>query len=912
MRFEIYLAAAEKENKSDKIKVNMLLNCAGSEAIEEYSYFTYGTDESPESFEKICKKFEELCRVARNVIYERLVFNQRSQKEGERIDNFVSDMKRLALACEFGTLKDSLIRDRMVGGVLSDQLRGELLKKPDLTLQSAHDYCRTYEASEAQKIKFSLPTGIVEQSASNIHDIKSSMSQNNRGKMTLFANFVVSGIHFRKVNVQPLSKSAENVKRSVTSRGCVDLQGRAVCIKLKKPQVNTMKMMQLMPDVSASRSKSMINVTISNCQVKVKADTGAKANVIPFSLYRQVTRNTPENPPAIEGMPQMLKIARIPDIITTDPVLKNFQDCFSDKPGRLPNEITLETDESVRPVIHPPRKLPISLLGPVKEKLSEMEQDGIIVKEEEHTPWVSSMLLVDKRREKGKGQPTKEEIRICIDPRDLNTALKRVHHPMVTIEEVVDKLANTVVFTALDACSGFWQLPVDEASSKLLTFNTPWGRYRFCRPPFGVAPAPEIYQREMERLFEGVPVEILVDDFLIHAQDQSEMDEKLSMVLERSREVGLKFNPSKVKLRVDELKRVISSSPVLSYFDNNKQTVLNADASSTGLGAVVMQGGRPVAYGSRTLTNAEKHYANIERELLAITWGVQKFHTYLYGRSVIVQTDHKPLESIFKKPLNDAPPRLQRMLLKLTKYDLNVNYVPGKQQVLYDCLSRAPIHIPETPSNDSDEVQVNLVDKFRLDKDALSKFRSCTNTDETSQVVMNYVLTGWPSDRGQIDELAREYFNYREELSVEDGLLFKSDRIVVPRGMRAEVLDEIHGAHMEQQRPATTGIWFESQNRNRRRKAVEDSGGTTKVIHGTRRQGKSLPQEEKAHHFYSIRPANPAAAKHTGPYWCASEAIDTSTDTCSLGSAKATDACSLGCAYEAASHYQIRKTSAKA
>ena len=155
MRFEIYLIAAEKEKKSDKVKVSLLLNCAGSDAIEEYSHFVYSEGESPDDFKVICKKFEELCRGAKNVIYERLVFNQRCQKEGERIDSFVSDLKRLALTCEFETLKDSLIRDRIVGGVISDELRGELLKKPDLTLETAHDYCRTYEASENQKFKFS-------------------------------------------------------------------------------------------------------------------------------------------------------------------------------------------------------------------------------------------------------------------------------------------------------------------------------------------------------------------------------------------------------------------------------------------------------------------------------------------------------------------------------------------------------------------------------------------------------------------------------------------------------------------------------------------------------------------------------------------------------------------------------------
>ena len=101
------------------------------------------------------------------------------------------------------------------------------------------------------------------------------------------------------------------------------------------------------------------------------------------------------------------------------------------------------------------------------------------------------------------------------------------------IEEVANKLSDAAMFITLDACSGFWQLPMDEDSSKPLTFNTHWGGDRFTRLPFGVAPAPETYQREMERLFEGVPVDIIVDDLLINGKDEQKMNEKLRLVLER-------------------------------------------------------------------------------------------------------------------------------------------------------------------------------------------------------------------------------------------------------------------------------------------------------------------------------------------------------------------------------------------
>ena len=150
----------------------------------------------------------------------------------------------------------------------------------------------------------------------------------------------------------------------------------------------------------------------------------------------------------------------MPSFFQTNPALQDYKDCFSDKPGKLPYKVHLEVDPSVPPVVHPPRKIPFALLEPPREKLTEMEEDGIIVKEEEHTPWVSSMLVIDKRKVKEKITPLSKK-------------------------EVANRLSGAKSFMSLDACSGYWQLPVDDESSKLLTFNTPWGRYRFTRLPFG-------------------------------------------------------------------------------------------------------------------------------------------------------------------------------------------------------------------------------------------------------------------------------------------------------------------------------------------------------------------------------------------------------------------------------------------
>ena len=160
----------------------------------------------------------------------------------------------------------------------------------------------------------------------------------------------------------------------------------------------------------------------------------------------------------------------------------------------------------------------MGLKGKIKEELDRMEEAGVIVCQTELTEWVSSMVTVIK--------PSK--IHICIDPRDLNQAIKREHYPMKTIEEVVAEIPGATVFSTLDARSGFWQIKLDEASSKLCTFNSPFGRYRFTRLPFGIKSAPEVFQKSMSNLFEDIEgAKPLVDDILVWGQDVKEHDVRL-------------------------------------------------------------------------------------------------------------------------------------------------------------------------------------------------------------------------------------------------------------------------------------------------------------------------------------------------------------------------------------------------
>ena len=142
-----------------------------------------------------------------------------------------------------------------------------------------------------------------------------------------------------------------------------------------------------------------------------------------------------------------------------------------------------------------------------------------------------------------------------------------------------------------------------------------------------------------------------------------------------------------------DIKMQICNAVTLNYFDPRRNTKIQVDASKKGLGAVLIQvdtDGREnvIAFASKALTPTEERYANIEREMLAVVFGAERFHTYVYGAKFVVESDHKPLEAIKLKNLSQAPPRLQRMLLRVQQYDMQIKYRPGRELLLADALSR--------------------------------------------------------------------------------------------------------------------------------------------------------------------------------------------------------------------------------
>ena len=173
-------------------------------------------------------------------------------------------------------------------------------------------------------------------------------------------------------------------------------------------------------------------------------------------------------------------------------VVTQFKDVFEGE-GMLMGKLHLQVDQCVPPVQLPARKPPAALKEKYQEELESLVERGVIAKVSEPTDWISSTVVVMKPNGK---------IRLCLDLRSLNKALNRNHYPMPVINDLLPKLCKARVFSVVDVKHSFWHVQLDDESSKLTTLATPWGRFRWLKMLFSVAPSPEEFQRRLNEALE--------------------------------------------------------------------------------------------------------------------------------------------------------------------------------------------------------------------------------------------------------------------------------------------------------------------------------------------------------------------------------------------------------------------------
>ncbi len=152
--------------------------------------------------------------------------------------------------------------------------------------------------------------------------------------------------------------------------------------------------------------------------------------------------------------------------------------------GKMDGLVKIYTHPEIRPVVQPPRLVPYTLQTKLKEELDRLESDSIIEKVCKPTEWVNSMVVVEKKD---------GSLRLWLDPRDLNEAIIRPNYPVPTFDDIAARIHGHTRFSKLDARCGYWMLALDEQSSELTTFNTPFGRYKYKRLPFGLNCSQDIF-----------------------------------------------------------------------------------------------------------------------------------------------------------------------------------------------------------------------------------------------------------------------------------------------------------------------------------------------------------------------------------------------------------------------------------
>ena len=231
---------------------------------------------------------------------------------------------------------------------------------------------------------------------------------------------------------------------------------------------------------------------------------------------------------------------------TKEYILHEYADVFKGV-GTLPGgPYHIKLKDSYKPVQHPPRSVPLGMQSAYKAELDRLVKEGITTEVHEHTDWINSAVSVMK--EDG-------SLRLCLNPKDSNKAIKRNQWYARTLDDILPELAQSKYFTVKDATSGFWHVPLDFRSSHLTTFNTLWGKYRWLRMPFGLKVSGDIFQERLDTVIRLVPGVLgIADNIVIHGATENTHDGTVLILCETARLNNLSLNSKKMQFKPKDCK----------------------------------------------------------------------------------------------------------------------------------------------------------------------------------------------------------------------------------------------------------------------------------------------------------------------------------------------------------------------
>ncbi|GFW85478.1 retrovirus-related Pol polyprotein from transposon 412 [Trichonephila clavipes] len=424
-------------------------------------------------------------------------------------------------------------------------------------------------------------------------------------------------------------------------------------------------------------------------------------------------------------------------------LFNNFKGLFSDQPG-LTHVVYHEIDTGDKgPVMSRPYKYDRVKQGIIDYHIDKMLRDGTICPI--NSPYASPVVLTRKNNDLPPDSP--EAYRFAIDYRKLNAITKYPRYPLPVIDDLLTNIPHTNVMSTLDLRSGYFQLAISPKDIEKTAFITRNGTFAFLRMPFGLSGAAPNFQRAIDIILQPV--------------------------------IG-RF----VSVYMDDV--IITSPSFKDHLNHLTQFKLFTDASGVGIGAVLQQNQKPIAFASRTLNKAERNYTVTERECLAVIWALNKFKTYFGPLPVKVITDHAALTKLTNG--KNLSSRMIRWALKLSEFNIEWEHRPGVQNVVADLLSRNPVDSVEGSQISCAALRalaINSREQFikeqREDPELGHIYRYLENPDDGS--VNATVCESWSQDFKLINGLLfyAKYFSNLGEL-----------RVYIPGSLRKDIMKEFH------------------------------------------------------------------------------------------------------------------------
>ena len=838
-----------------------------------------------------------------NTTSERHKFRQLRQLPDETVSSFVGRLRERAELCQFestavDTVANTQVRDQLLTGLKSPEIRRDLLKEPKLSLHDAVTKAVALEVSFAD-------SKLYDDNATSGHSSIAAMSDRPRSAMPKRtagppgkagpACKYCGRSHARGVHFCPAAKAKCHACGKTGHFSCVRQSSKAHAVEDSSPPSESAQYIYesayTCSDGMFQRQGFTVTLMVNGKPCSGLLDTGATRTILTDDV---VAATRPSNRVLRAYNGGDIETLGMADVRIGTEDQQMDCECFVVPCGKRrvlfgqdviaklellvsansvnTTPVSISVDPAAKPLAQPARRPPFSAKDDIEKELERLVKAQIIEPVKEASAWVSPIVPV--RKSNGK-------LRLCVDYRQLNKCIVRERHSVPTVDEITAELEGATVFSVLDAESGFHQLLLDEESQPLTTFATHCGLFRFKRLPFGVSCAPEIFQRVVSDILSGLPgVVVYIDDILVFGCNRAEHDERLANVRARLDSANLRLNLEKCCIGQEQVKylghiltkdgvqpdgdklsaiqdmappqsvadvqrflgmvtylgkfvpqlttateplcslvkrepfrpdddllkafeavkqAMVSSQHTLAYFRASPSvpTAVSCDASPSGLGAILWQrsnDGRwlPVTCASRTLTDVETRYSQMEREMLCIVFALTRFRQYVLGRHVEVYTDHKPLLPIVQKPFDEVPPRLQRWLVSLMPYDYALKYVPGKQLACTDALSRAPVPASEVSAAESRSLHEYVGLVLEASPVCLEEIRTATKDDAVLHTVMQRVLT---STWHEPSSLEQPFYLVRDQLTVVDGVLLFAARFVIPEGLRHSVLALAHEGH---------------------------------------------------------------------------------------------------------------------